>query len=192
MKVVAINGSSRLDGNTATVEQAVLEELEAQGVETELVQLADKDIRPCRACFACGGKGTCVGQVDNFAEVFSAMAQADGMVLGSPSYSADMSARMKALLERAAVVADMNPGLFDRKVGASISVARRAGSLAAIEAMNRFFLNHGMYVVGSTYWSVAYGQLPGDVADDTEGMETMRNLGRNMAHVIKALNAARV
>lgn len=190
MKVVAINGSSRLDGNTAVVEQAVLKELEAEGVETEFVQLANKDIRPCRACFACGGKGTCVGQIDNFAEVFSSMTQADGIVLGSPSYSADMSARMKALLERAAVVADMNPGMFDRKVGASVGVARRAGSLAAMEAMNRFFLNHGMYVVGSTYWSVAYGQLPGDVSDDAEGMETMRNLGQNMAHIIKALDAS--
>lgn len=113
------------------------------------------------------------------------MKNADGILLGSPVYSANISANMQALLERAAVVCDMNSGLMTHKVGTSVAAVRRAGSLQAIDVMNHFFLNHEMFVVGSIYWNMAYGQLPGDVMKDDEGINNMRNLGQNMAFLLK-------
>ena len=115
------------------------------------------------------------------------MKEADGILLGSPVYAANISANMQALLERAAVVCDMNPGLMKYKVGAAVAAVRRAGSLQAIDAMNHFFLNHEMFVAGSTYWNMAYGQMPGDVQRDEEGLNNMRNIGQNMAYLLRAV-----
>lgn len=189
MKVLGINGSSRKDGNTAALIREVFGELERAGISTELVQLADLTVESCRACFACAQNGSCVFRQDAFAEIFDKMVEADGIVLGSPVYSADVSARMKALLERAAVVADMRPGLFRHKAGAAVAAVRRGGGLAAVDAMHHFFLNHEMFVVGSTYWNMVYGKMPGDVKNDEEGMDNMRNLGRNMAHLMLRLGS---
>ncbi len=190
MKVLAINGSARRDGNTAIMINKVFEELNAAGIETELVQRGGGVIQPCRACWACGGKGNCVHSADNFRGIFEKMKQADGIILGSPAYCANASANMQALLERAAVAADMSSGLMKHKVGAA-AAARRGGALNTIDAMNHFFLAQDMYVVGPSYWGMAYGRLPGEVESDGEGMETMVSLGRNMAHLIKALNEKR-
>lgn len=187
MKVLAINSSARKDGNTAMLLGRVLEELRKEGIETELIQLAGQMIEPCKACWACGGQGNCVHRKDSFREIFDKMKAADGILLGSPVYSANISANMQALLERAAVVGDMNPGLFTHKVGAAVVAARRGGALNAVDAMNHFFLNHEMFVVGSTYWNMAYGQIPGDVEKDTEGLANMENLGKNMAWLLKEL-----
>lgn len=188
MKVLGINGSARRDGNTAIMINKAFEELNASGVETELVQLGGGVIQPCKACWACGGKGSCVHSADNFRDLFDKMKSADGIILGSPVYCANISANMQALLERAAVVADMNPGLFKHKVGAAVSAARRGDALNTIDAMNHFFLAQDMYIVGSSYWGMAYGRIPSEVEQDSEGMETMISLGRNMAHLLKALN----
>lgn len=188
MKVLAINSSARKDGNTAILIRTVFEELEKAGIETEMIQLAGSVVEPCKACWACGGKENCVHNKDMFTEIFEKMKNADGIILGSPVYSANVSANMQALLERAAVVADMNPGLFTHKVGASVVAVRRAGALQAVDTMNHFFLNHEMYVAGSTYWNMGYGQMPGDVTKDEEGLTNMRNLGQNMAILLKALN----
>lgn len=188
MKVLGINGSARRDGNTAIMINKVFEELNAAGIETELVQVGGSAIQPCKACWECGGKGNCVHSTDNFREIFEKMKRADGIILGSPVYCANVSANMQAILERAAVVVDMNSGLMRHKVGAAVAAARRGGALNTIDAMNRFFLVQDMYVVGSSYWSMAYGRLPGEVESDNEGMETMKSLGRNMAHLLKALN----
>ena len=188
MKVLAINSSARIDGNTALLIQAVFEELGKAGIETELIQLAGNVVEPCKACWACAGKGNCVHKNDCFRNVFEKMKAADGILLGSPVYSANVSANMQALLERAAVVADMTPGLFTRKVGAAVSAVRRAGAVQAVDTMNHFFLNHEMYIAGSVYWNMGYGQMPGDVLKDTEGMNNMRNLGQNMAFILKALH----
>lgn len=187
MKVLAINGSARKDGNTALLLGRVLEELRKEGIETELIQLAEQVIEPCKACWACGGQRNCVHRKDRFREIFDKMKEADGILLGSPVYSANISANMQALLERAAVVGDMNPGLFTHKVGAAVAAARRGGALNAVDAMNHFFLNHEMIVVGSTYWNMGYGQLPGDVERDAEGLSNMENLGKHMAWLLKAL-----
>lgn len=188
MKVLAINSSARKDGNTAILLGRVLKELRKEGIETEMIQLAGQIIEPCKACWACGGQGNCVHRKDQFREIFDKMKEADGILLGSPVYSANISANMQALLERAAVVGDMNPGLLTHKVGAAVTAVRRGGALNAVDAMNHFFLNHEMIVVGSTYWNMAYGQLPGDVEKDAEGLANMANLGKNMAWLLKALN----
>lgn len=163
MKVLAINSSARKDGNTAILINKVFEELQKDGIETELVQLSGQMLEPCKACFACGGQKNCIHRKDRFREVFDKLKEADGILLGSPVYSTNVSANMQAFLERAAVVCDMNPGLLTHKAGAAVAAARRGGALQAIDTMNHFFLNHEMYVVGSTYWNMAYGQMPGDV-----------------------------
>jgi len=185
MNVIAINGSARKDGNTALILRMVLAELEKEGIGTELIQLADFEIAPCRGCFGCRGKKTCVFANDGFATVWEQMISADGILLGSPVYSADISAKMKALLERAAVVAATNPGLLTRKVGAAVAAVRRGGGMTAVDTMNHFFLNKEMLLVGSTYWNMVYGREIGDVLNDAEGVANMKNLGRNMAWLLK-------
>lgn len=185
MKVIGINGSARKDGNTAIIIGKVFDELNKEGIETELIQLADYEIQPCRACFACKGRGNCVFTNDGFAEIFSRMVEADGIILASPVYSADVSAKMKAFLERAGVVVATNPGLLRHKAGASVAAVRRGGGMTTVDTMNHFMLNKEMIVVGSTYWNMVYGKNIGDVLSDDEGMENMRNLGENMAWLMK-------
>lgn len=182
----------RKNGNTDILIKAVFGELNKEGIETELIELAGQVIEPCKACWACGEKGNCVHKHDRFTEIFEKMKEADGIILGSPVYSANISANMQALIERAAVICDMNPGLMKYKVGAAVAAVRRAGSLQAIDAMNHFFLNHEMFVAGSTYWNMVYGQMPGDATRDEEGMSNMRNLGQNMAYLLNVLNRKQV
>lgn len=190
MKVLGINGSARKDGNTAIIMNKVFEELNKQGIETELVQFAGQVIEPCKACWACGEQKNCVHRKDIFRETFDKMMEADGILLGSPVYSANISASMQAFLERAAVVCDMNRGSLNNKykVGASVVALRRGGALSAVDAMNHFFMNQEMIIVGSTYWNMVYGQMPGDVLKDEEGLQNMQNLGENMAYVLHKLN----
>ena len=193
MKVLAINSSARKDGNTALLINTVFEELKKEGIETEMVQLAGKVIEPCKACWACGGRKNCVHKKDLFQDIFDKMTQADGILLGSPVYTANISANMQAFLERASVVADMNrnENLLRHKVGAAVTAARRGGALNALDAMNHFFMLQDMFIVGSSYWPMAYGRMPGEVKEDQEGIETMKNLGQNMAYLLKALGERR-
>lgn len=193
MKVLAINSSARKDGNTAYLIGTVFEELNKEGIKTEMIQLAGSIIEPCKACWACGGKKNCVHKRDLFREIYEKMIQADGIILGSPVYTANISANMQAFLERASVVADMNrnENLLRHKAGAAITSARRGGALNTLDAMNHFFMMQDMFIVGSSYWPMAYGRMPGEVREDKEGIETMRNLGRNMAYLLKALGERR-
>ena len=142
MEVLAINGSARKDGNTALLINTVFEELNKEGIETEMVQLSGKIMEPCKACWACSGKKNCVHKKDQFQEIFEKMTQADGIILGSPVYTANMSANMQALLERASVVTDMNrsENLFAHKAGTAVTAARRGGALSALDSMNHFFM----------------------------------------------------
>lgn len=188
MKVVGINGSARKDGNTATIIGKVFNELNKDGVETELIQLADYEIQPCRGCFACKDRGNCVFANDGFAEIFNRMVEADGIILGSPVYSADVSAKMKAFLERSGAVVATNPGLLRHKVGASVAAVRRGGGMTTVDTMNHFMLNKEMIVVGSTYWNMVYSKTVGEVLNDEEGMANMRNLGENMRFILKRIN----
>lgn len=187
MKVLAINGSARKNGNTDILISRIFDKLNAAGIETEAVQFEGSIIEPCKVCFACGGKENCIHNKDPFTEVFEKMKQADGIILGSPVYVANISANMQAYLERAAVVCDMNPGLMKHKVGASIASVRRGGALCTIDAMNHFFLSQEMFVVGSTYWNMVYGRLPGDVLKDEEGLANMDNLAENMIWLLKKI-----
>lgn len=189
MKVLAINSSAGKDGNTVLLINAVFEELNKEGIETEMIQLAGKVVEPCKACWACGGRKNCVHKKDLFQEIYEKMIQADGILLGSPVYMANISANMQAFLERASVVADMNrnENLLRHKVGAAVTAARRGGALNALDAMNHFFMLQDMFIVGSSYWPMAYGRMPGEVKEDQEGIETMKNLGQNVAYLLKAL-----
>lgn len=185
MRVLGINGSARRDGNTALIMNLVFDELHKSGIETELVQLAGSVIQPCKGCFACRGKSNCVFKNDLFTEIFDKMVRSDGILLGSPVYSADVSANMKAFLERAGVVVATNPELLKHKVGAAVSAVRRGGGMTAVDTMNHFFLNKEMFVAGSTYWNMVYGKEVGDVLSDDEGLKNMHNLGQNMAWLLK-------
>ena len=187
MKAVAINGSARRDGNTADMLNLVLGELEKEGCEAEHIQLAGHTIAPCKACFACAGKGNCVFGDDMFQELYRKMTEADAIILGSPTYSADVSSMLKAVIDRASVVSDTNPGMFRHKVGGAVAVARRAGAMNVIDTINRFFLNKEMYVAGSTYWNIAYGRLPGEAINDAEAVANMKNLGQNIAWLLSRL-----
>lgn len=189
MKVLGINGSARKDSNIERLMKYIFEELNKEGVKTELISFSNKIINPCRACWACHGRKNCVFKNDDFSKIFEQMMKADGIILGSPVYMANISSSMQAFLERSAVVLDMNRETLSNKykVGASIASLRRGGGLNTVDTMNHFFLNQEMIVIGSTYWNMVYGQMPGDVESDQEGIENMRNIGQNMAYVLKNL-----
>ena len=190
MKVVAFNGSARKDGNTAILVRRVLEELEKEGIETELVQLAGERIRGCTACRGCVANKDkrCTIDDDVVNECIKKMVEADGIILASPTYFADVSAETKALIDRAGFVARANGGLFRRKVGAAVVAVRRAGAIHAFDSINHFFFISEMVVPGSSYWNLGFGYAPGEVEADAEGMETMRILGSNMAWLLHKIN----
>ncbi len=191
MKVVAFNGSARKDGNTAILIRRVLAVLEQEAIETEFIQLAGEQIHGCMACGVCGKlkNRECKIVNDNVNAYIAKMAEADGIILGSPTYFSMMSPELKALLDRAFYVARGNDDLFKRKVGAAVVAVRRAGGIPTFDAINRFFLIGQMIVPGSSYWNVGIGLKKGDVEKDEEGLEIMETLGRNMAWLIKKLKA---
>ncbi len=194
MKVVAFNGSARKDGNTAILIRRVLQELEAEGIETELIQLADQQIHGCMACGTCRKlkNKECKIVNDNVNLYIQKMDEADGIILGSPTYFSMMSPELKALIDRAGFVAMGNDALFKRKVGAAVVAVRRAGGMNTFDAINNFFLISQMIVPGSLYWNIGIGRAVGDVLQDEEGMKTMETLGKNMAWLIKQLKTPKV
>ncbi len=190
MKVVAFNGSARREGNTAMLLEAVRGELEREAIDTEVVALAGRDISGCTACYECyeNRDRRCVID-DAVNDCISRMLEADGVILASPTYFANVSPELKALIDRAGLVARANDDMFRGKVGAAVVAVRRAGALPVFDAINRFFLISQMIVPGSSYWNLGIGRNPGDVADDGEGMDTMRTLGSNMAWLLRRLHA---
>jgi multimeric flavodoxin WrbA len=189
MKVVAFNGSARENGNTAILLKTVLAELEQEGIETELIQLAGKPIQGCTACFTCfkTQDGTCAVESDELNEYLSKMIAADGILLGSPTYFSDVSASMKGLIERCGMAARAGGDLLRRKVGAGVVAVRRAGAIHTFASLNYFFTISQMIIPGSSYWNVGIGLEPGDVEKDDEGIQTMKTLGLNMAWLLKKL-----
>jgi multimeric flavodoxin WrbA len=189
MKVVAFNGSARAKGNTAILLNVVLDQLNNEGIETEVVSLAGQVIPGCRACYQCFEKldGHCVVIGDIVNSCIDKMRTADGILLGSPTYFSDVTAGMKALIERAGMTSRANRGLLRRKVGAGVVAVRRAGAMHAFATLNLFFLISEMIVVGSSYWNIGIGREPGDVEKDEEGIGTMKTLGQNMAWLLKRL-----
>jgi len=191
MKVVAFNGSPRKDGNTAILLRYVLRELEAEGITTEMIQLAGKKIQGCQACYQCWEKkqAHCIIKEDPLNEYLEKMLGADGILMGSPTYYGEVTAEMKALLDRSFFVAKGNGYLFRGKVGAAVVAVRRAGSLSTLDTMYHYFLPAMMFIPGSTYWNLGIGEAIGDVEKDEEGIKTMKDLGRNMAWLLNAVNA---
>lgn len=187
-RVVAFNGSPRSEGNTYQMISRVFDVLTKEGIETELIQLADKKIRGCKACFKCkeAGNQKCT-VADDLNDCVEKMIFADGIIIGSPTYFADVSSEVKALIDRAGIVAKVNGDLFSRKLGAAVVAARRAGSVHAFNTINQFFLIGQMIVPGSCYWNMGIGLAPGDVNEDEEGMQTMQLLGENMAWLLKKI-----
>ncbi len=191
MKVIAFNGSARMDGNTAILIQCVLKILQDEGIETELIQLAGQQIHGCTACGTCRKikNKECKIVNDNVNLYIQKMVMADGILFGSPTYFSMMSSEMKALIDRAGYVGRSNGDLFKRKVGAAVVAVRRAGGIPTFDAINHFFLISQMIVPGSSYWNVGIGSSKGDVEKDEEGIKTMEDLGRNMAWLLKKLNS---
>jgi len=190
MRVTAFNGSGRKDGNTCLLLKTVLDELEEEGIETELVQMAEQDpIQGCIACYKCMERKNmkCAIETDPFNQYFEKISKADGLLLGSPVYFSDVTAGMKALMGRTGLVARANGNLLRRKVGAGVVAVRRAGSNHTLASLNYLFLISEMIIPGSSYWNMALGRKPGDVLEDAEGIQTMRNLGKNMAWLLKKI-----
>jgi multimeric flavodoxin WrbA len=189
MKVVAFNGSARKDGNTAILVNTVFKELKKAGIKTELVQLAGKKIRGCIACMKCfeNQDKRCALKGDVLNDCIEKMLEADGIILASPTYFTDVSAEMKALIDRAGFVAKANQDMFKRKVGAGVIAVRRGGAIHAFDTLNHFFFINQMVVPGSSYWNIGIGLAPGDVNSDDEGIMTMKTLGINMAWLMKKL-----
>jgi len=191
MKVVAFNGSPRKDGNTNSMIRRVLSVLESEGIETELVQLAGQQIHGCTACGTCGKikNQECKIVKDKVNLYIKKMVEADGIILGSPTYFSNMTPELKALCDRAFYVAMQNDDLFKRKVGAAVVAVRRAGAIPTFDALNHYFLISQMIIAGSSYWNVGIGRGKGEVEKDEESMEIMDDLGKNMAWLIKKLHA---
>lgn len=188
MKVLAINGSARLNGNTAIMLNTALAELASEGFDTELVQLGPRALQGCIACYKCFEHKDRRCAVDDAMNGYiGKMIEADGILLGSPTYFADVTSNMKALMDRAGMVARANDDMFRRKAGAAVVTARRGGAIHTFDTLNHFFLIGQMVVPGSSYWNMGYGREPGQVNGDDEGLKTMRVLGRNMAWLLGKL-----
>ncbi len=191
MKVVGINGSPRKAGNTSLLIKAVFQELEKEGIETEMIHIGLKPIRGCRACYAClnNQDRRCVfGDDDGVNEYIHKMASADGILLGSPTYFTDITAELKALLDRAGLVSKANGDIFRYKVGGSVVAVRRGGATHAFDTMNHFLHYMQMFLVGASYWNMVFGREIGEVTADEEGMTNMKTLGENMAWLLKKIH----
>lgn len=189
MKVVAFNGSARKKGNTEAMIRRVFEELEKEDIQTELVQLSGKKIKGCIACMKCfeNKNERCAVKKDDMNFCIEKMLEADGVILGSPTYFADVSTEMKALIDRAGMVAIANDYMLRRKAGAAVVAVRRAGSIHAFDTMNHFFTINQMIIPGSIYWNMGFGLEKEEVKSDKEGMETMKHLGENMSWLLKKI-----
>ena len=187
MKVIAINGSARgAKGNTHALLDVARAELAKHGVECIIIDLAEKRLNPCKACYACSGKKRCV-QDDDINAIFAAMLDADGIILASPVYFSNVSSRTQMLVERTGIMARTNGNAFKGKVGASVAVARRAGTNFVYAALNFFFGIAEMPIASSNYWNVGIGREPGDVLKDEEGVKTIQTLASNMAGLLAKL-----
>jgi len=188
MKVVAIIGSPRKNGNTELLTKHTLKAISEEGLDTELIRLASLEIKPCTACMACKEQEICSIKDDLF-PIYLKMKEADGIILASPVYYGSATSLIKALMERVGYISRWNGEPFQRKVGGPLVVARRSGKNFTIAQLTFWFQILGFFIPGSTYWNVAVGRGKGDVKQDEEGLETAWNFGKNMALLIKKLKA---
>ena len=190
MKVLAINGSARKNGNTAQMIGYLFQELQAEHIDTEMIQLAGEHPHGCIACYQCFKQknNRCIVDTDCINSCIEKMMAADALVLASPTYFADITSDLKALIDRVGMTSRANGDLFKRKLGAAIVVQRRGGAIHAFDSINHFFTIGQMIVVGSSYWNLGVGREKGEVAEDKEGIATMRDLGQNMAWLLKKIH----
>jgi multimeric flavodoxin WrbA len=191
MYAVAVNGSPRQNGNTATLLTRALEPLQAAGWDTELIQVGGKDIQGCTACGECWQNKDmkCIFDHDLFNQVMESLVQAQALIFGSPTYFSDVSPELKALLDRSGFVALANGRAFAGKIGAAVVAVRRGGGIHAFDTINHMFLMSQMIVPGSTYWNLGYGLDEGEVVSDQEGLANMQNLGRTIAWLGQAMQS---
>lgn len=189
MKVLLVNGSPKANGNTARALAKVAEQLNAEGIDTEVFQLGAKPIRDCIGCGQCGKLDCrCTFDDDVVNELIAAAEQADGFVFGSPVYYAHPSGRILSALDRAFYAGSK---AFAHKPGAAVAVARRGGTSTTFDVLNKYFTINQMPVVASTYWNNVFGAMPGEAAQDAEGLATMRNIGKNMAWILRCIEAGK-
>jgi len=188
MRAVAINGSPRQKGNTSILLGAVCSVLEREGISTEPVQLGGRNVRGCRACGTCqeNRNGKCVID-DDMNDILQSVYAADAILIGSPTYFSNVTAEVKAFMDRAGLVSMASGKLLRRKAGAAVVAVRRAGATSVFDAINKFFLINQMIVPGSNYWNLGMGSRIGEVEEDGEGMRTMEVLGENMAWLLERL-----
>ena len=189
MKAAAFNGSPRKDGNTAHMLKTVLNDLAKEGIDTEFIQVGGELIHGCKACGMCRQNKDmkCVMKDDRMNEWALKMAEADIILIGSPTYFADLTPETKALIDRCGYICRSNGNPLKRKIGAAVVVARRAGAVHVFDSINHFFTIMEMIVPGSSYWNLSIAQMPGDFEKDEEGKATMHTLADNIAWVAKKL-----
>lgn len=189
MKVVAFNGSPKKNGNTYKAIKAVAEELEKNNIDVEIIHVGNKVIRGCLACGGCSRNMNerCVIENDEVNQWIQKMKEADGIILGSPVHYSAIAGTMKSFLDRAFYVTSINNGMLRHKVGASVVADRRSGGVPVFDQLNNYINYSEMVMPTSNYWNVVYGTAPGEAEKDTEGMQIMRVLGKNMAWLMKVV-----
>lgn len=191
MRVLAFNASPKPDGNTAILLGTVLFALKKEGIETELIHIGGRPLRGCTGCGQCSKtmNARCALPDDGINGWIAQIIQADGIILGSPTYFAGVTSEMKSFIDRVGYVCRSNNNLLQRKVGAAVVAERRCGSIHAFDTINHLFLISQMIVPGSSYWNMGIGRAPGEVGSDEEGIKTMETLGKNMAWLLSRIGA---
>lgn len=182
MKVLLLNGSTKIKGTTYLALEEIAKTLNKEGIETEIFELGPKAVRDCIGCNNCVNKGHCIFNDDKVNEFIEKAETADGFVFGSPVYYAHPSGSILSFLDR---VFYARGEIFAHKAGATIVTARRAGTTASLDALNKYLSDSSMYLVGSSYWNMVFGPTKDKAVLDEEGLQTMKNLGKNMAYVLK-------
>jgi multimeric flavodoxin WrbA len=188
VKAIAIVGSPRKKGNTEILARHTLKAIEEEGFDTELIRLADLDIKPCTACMVCKKEERCPIDDDLF-PIYIKMKEADAIILASPVYFGSATAQIKALMDRTGYIAYWNGRVFKEKVGGPLVVARRAGQNFTLSQLAYWFYSMGCFVPSSTYWNIAFGHGKGEVEKDEEGLKTAWNFGKNVAFLVKKLKS---
>jgi len=193
MKVIGFNGSARKKGNTAGSLNTVLAELEKAGIDTELIHVGKEKVRGCIACYGCvkNQDEACTLKDDPVNEWIQKMKAADGILLGSPVYFSGVAGTMKSFLDRAFFVSSVNGGLLRHKVGAAVAAVRRSGGIPTVDTLNHYINYSEMVMPSSNYWNVVHGMNPGEMEKDGEGKQIMEILGRNMAWLMKMIEAGK-
>lgn len=189
MQVIAFNGSPRAAGNTAALLRRLGTKLQEHQVGFEIIHIGGRPVQGCTACFRCfsAKDGTCALTGDDMNAWIARMRAADAIILASPTYFADLTPALKALIDRAGMVGRANQDCYKRKLGAAVVAVRRGGAIHVFDSINHFFTISQMLIVGSSYWNLGVGREPGAVEKDDEGMQTMDDLGENLAWALRKL-----